>query len=170
RDPHNVTGYVGLACHQTRTGDAAGGVATVARALGVCGRKPELVTAMARLLRESDPQAGLRFLQQALDEESLTPQLCRIYADLAQKAGRPDFAREACRRALRLDPNLVWPRQVEGDILLRLEKADEAAATLKPIRAELTKDPAGCALYVRALCACGSYQLAEEFIEQVKAE
>jgi tetratricopeptide (TPR) repeat protein len=170
REPANALGYVGLAYHKARTAGVSEGAAVARRGLLACGNQADLVVTLARLLRDSDPLAALQFLQQVLHDEDMTPRMCEAVADVAQKAGRPDLARDACRRALRQDPSLVWAHFLEGEICLRLGKPNEAAETLKPIRAELAKNPKGCALYVRVLCTCGSFQLAEEFLEQVKAE
>jgi tetratricopeptide (TPR) repeat protein len=170
REPQNPLGYTGLAYHQQRTGDAAAAVRAAARGLEACGPKPEMVAAMAKILLVSDPPAGLAFLEGTLRESDLTPAMCQVYADVALRAGRRDKALEACRRALQQDPNLPWAHYREGEICLELGRPTEAAAALTPIKAELAKDPAGSATYVRALCECGSYQLAEEFLEQVSAE
>jgi tetratricopeptide (TPR) repeat protein len=170
REPANALGYVGLAYHKARTAGVSDGVAVARRGLQACGNQPDLVVTLARLLRDTDPVAALQFLQQALHDEDMTPRMCEAIADVAQKAGRPDLARDACRRALRQDPRLVWAHFLEGEICLRLGKPSEAAETLKPIRTELAKNPKGCALYVRVLCTCGSFQLAEEFLEQVKTD
>jgi tetratricopeptide (TPR) repeat protein len=171
-DPRNPFGYVGLAYSKHRSGDTQGGLEVAVKGLDVCGSPTELIVAVARLLREADPQKGLEFLRgpAGLKEQDFTPPMCQVYADVALRAARPDLALTAVRRALKQDPTLYWARHTEGEICLRLGKPTEAAAALAPIRDQLAKDPAGCSLYVRALCECESYQLAEEFLEQVKAE
>jgi tetratricopeptide (TPR) repeat protein len=170
RESNNPQGFIGLAYHKLGTGAAREAVQTAARGLEVCGPRPELVEAMANLLQLTDPQAGLAFLEQTLRDSDLTPRMCQVYADVARRAGRRDKALVACRRALRQDPGLLWARRGAGEVCMELGRPTEAAALLGPAKAELAKDPAGCALYVRALCDCGSYQLADEFLEQVTAE
>jgi tetratricopeptide (TPR) repeat protein len=173
RDPHSSKAYIGLAFYQARNGDIPAGVRIASKGLEACGNRPELIAAMGKLLRATDPLAGLAFLQkyrESLGDQGLSPPMCQVFAEVALQAGRPDLARQACQWAIKQVPGLLWAHRTEGEICLRLGKNVEAAATLRSVKTELAKDPSGCALYVRALCACESYQLAEEFLEQVKAE
>jgi tetratricopeptide (TPR) repeat protein len=123
-----------------------------------------------RFLRRIDPAAGLTFIEAALPQMEPTPQLCQEWAEVALAAGWPNKALEACRRALKLQPGLYWAHRAEGSICLELGRPTEAAAALAPVRAALVHDPDGCGVYVRALCACGSYVLAEQFLSEVQAD
>src|SRR5262249_26077974 len=98
------------------------------------------------------------------------PMMCQIYAQVAWSASRPDKALEACRQASKQQPGLLWAHQMEAKICLELGRPTEAVAALEPIKSSLASDAAGCALYVETLCACGSYALAEEFLQQVSTE
>ena len=59
---------------------------------------------------------------------------------------------------------------MDAEICLQLGRTTEAAAALQPVKSQLVSDPAGCELYVRTLCSCGSYSLAEEFLQQIAAD
>ncbi len=169
RDPHNVRAFVGLAEYHyiTRAPDEAERVA--ARGLQECGPAPDLVYYTTDLLRRTDPRRGLEFLEKALRPETMTPRMCVMYEQVATAAGRPDKALAACRKALEQDPKQTWARLREAAICLTLDRPTDAAAALRPIADELPQHPDGCENYVKALCGCGAYHLAEEFLERVAA-
>jgi tetratricopeptide (TPR) repeat protein len=151
-------------------GNAAAAEEIAARGLNQCGAAPDLVVATAELLRRTDPQRGLAFLEATLRDEDMTPRMCFELDQVATHAGHPDKALAACRRALRQDATLYWARLRAGEICMDLGRPTEAAAAFEPMKDEVSQDPKGCGLYVRALCECGSHQLAEEFLEKVSAK
>jgi pentatricopeptide repeat protein len=170
REPRNQWGFIGLAeCHSA-VGQGPLAEEVAARGLKACGPTPDLVAATAELLRRTDPQRGLTFLETVLREEDLTPRMCFVFEQVATQAGRPDKALAACRKAIEQDPKLYWARLRQAEICMRLDRFTEAAGAFEPMKAELVNDPKGCGLYVEALCKCGSYQLAEEFLEKMAAK
>jgi tetratricopeptide (TPR) repeat protein len=169
-EPKTMQAYVILAEHRFRAGRPDQALATVDDGLRNCGDIAELIAEKAQVLQRIDPQASLRFLDNAVQLSSLNPMMCQVYAQSAYNAGRPDKALEACRQAHKQQPNLLWAHRMEAEICLQLDRPTEAAAALQPIKAFLASDPAGCELYVRTLCACSSFALAEEFLQQVAAE
>jgi tetratricopeptide (TPR) repeat protein len=170
REPRNPFGFIGLAEVYSTVGNATAAEEAATRGLKECGKSPELVAATAELLRRTDPQRGLAFLESTLRDEDLTPRMCFVFEQVASQAGRPDKALAACRKALTQDPKLYWARLREGEICIELGRPTEAAAAFEPMKDELAKDPKGFGLYVRALCDCGAYQLAEEFLEKMSAK
>src|SRR5207248_11378827 len=147
RGPRNGWGYIGLAEYHYGAGNPPAAVQTAVTGLKECGAVPDLVAATAELLRRTDPQAGLTFLEQTLRDEDLTPRMCYVFEQVATQAGRPDKALAACRKASQQDPKLYWARLREGQICMSLGYATEAAAALQPVKDEMAKDPAGCGLY-----------------------
>lgn len=168
--PKTAQAYVILAEHQYRMGRNAEAFATIERGLATCGGVPELVADKALLLRRTDPKASLEFLDRIVSISTLSPMMCQVYSEAAWSAGRPDKALEACRQAHKQQPGLLWAHRREAEICMALGRHTEAAAALAPVQSNLATDPAGCELYVKALCASGSFKTAEEFLEQVAAE
>lgn len=166
-EPKNLKGHLGRAMHLFRIGAHAEAIAAVGRAIELSGELPELVAVKALFLRHHDPQAGLAFLEQALHGDNLTAPLCRVLAEAARATGRFDKVLEACRRADELQPGLYWANRTVAEICMLQDRPTEAAAALGRIRNELGNDPAGTALYVRALCACGAPHLASEFLGEL---
>jgi tetratricopeptide (TPR) repeat protein len=166
-DPKLPGGYVGAAEFLFMVGSPDAAEQIVADGLKACGNVPELVVATAKLLRQTDPQRGLLFLERNVQDEKMTPFMCSILDELAAAAGRPDKAIEACRRAIKLDPKQDWARLREAAHFLKLERPTEAVEALRPIENSLVRYPEGCADYVRALCGCRSYQEVDKFLETV---
>jgi tetratricopeptide (TPR) repeat protein len=169
REPRNQWGFIGLAEYHAALGEMAAAEAVAVRGLKECGAAPDLVAATAELLRRTDPQRGLTFLETVLRDEDLTPRMCFVFEQVATQANYRDKALAACRRALKQDQKLYWARLRAAEICMDLGRPTEAAAVFEPMKAELAKDPKGTGLYVRALCECGSYHQAEEFLESAAA-
>ncbi|MFO0808505.1 MAG: hypothetical protein U0746_07770 [Gemmataceae bacterium] len=162
--------YIGLAEASFRAGKYDEAIATINRGLTACGGVPELVADKALLLRRIDPQAGLAFLDRAVEIEKLTVGMCQVYTQAALAASRPDKALDACRHALKLQPGLLWAARTEAEICLKLDRPTEAVAALKSVREFLSTDADGCKQYIKALHGCGSIALAEQFLEEVDVE
>jgi tetratricopeptide (TPR) repeat protein len=162
--------YRVLAEYWITSGDGDRALKTINDGLKNCGSLAELVAEKTLVLQRIDPQRALEFLDHAVQISALDPMMCQVYAYAAYNAGRPDKALEACRAAHKQQPGLLWAHRMEAEICLDLGRPTEAAAALLPIKSFLASDPAGCALYVRTLCACSSFALAEEFLQQVAAE
>jgi tetratricopeptide (TPR) repeat protein len=96
--------------------------------------------------------------------------MCFVFEQVATQANYRDKALAACRKALQKDPKLYWARLRAGEICLELGRPTEAAAAFEPMKAELSKDPKGCGLYVRALCEIGAFHQVEEFLESMAAK
>jgi tetratricopeptide (TPR) repeat protein len=169
REPKNHRAYVGLAEYHFILRQPQQAEQAAARGLEACGKVPDLVAYTADLLRRIDPPRALAFLETTLREEDLTPKMLYVFEQVAYQASRRDKALAACRKALEQDPKQDWARRREAAICLELGRPTEAAAALRPIKDELAKSPDDCANYVRALCECGAYPLAEEFLEKVSA-
>jgi tetratricopeptide (TPR) repeat protein len=167
-DAKNAKGYVGLAHQHYRAGDAKAAVDLADRGIAACGKTPLLVACRAKYLCLADPKAGGAYLESALQEVELTPDLCMVWYEVERGAGRRDKARDACVKALELDPTLYWAHVGLGAINLELEKWTEAAAALDPVRLQLLQDPLGCRLYVRALCECGADNVVDMFLTDAK--
>ena len=168
RDPKLPAGYVHTAEFAFQLGSPTVAEQAIAQGIKECGLEPELVIAAGKLLRLVDPQRGLAFLERAVPDDQMTVNLWQVYDEVAEQAGRPDKAIEACHRVLKLDPKQDWARLREAQHLLKLGRPTEAAAALKPIEAELVRYPIGCAEYVRAFCDAGHDEDAEKFLAQVK--
>lgn len=166
KDPKNQFGYQGLAELYYTIGQPQQAVAVITKGLMECGGNADLIAKKAEILSRFDPKAGLAFLESVLRDDDMSPKMCQVFEKVAMLAGRSDKALNACRIALRQDPKLYWARLREGEICLRAGQPTAAAAALRNVEDELIKDPEGCGLYVRALCDCGTYQLAEEFLEK----
>lgn len=169
-EPRNAAAYMGLSLQRYRAGDAADAVRVTDDGLRVCGTRPELVAFKTRFLRTVDPQAGLAFIESAIGQVEMTPAMCEIWAEAALAAGRLDKARDACDQALKTDAKLIWPHRALAEIHMRLGFATRAVAALEPLKHLLVNDPEACKLYVRALCSCGAYPLAEEFLSEMHAD
>jgi tetratricopeptide (TPR) repeat protein len=170
RDPKASQAYIVLAEHWINANQPDKAQATINEGLKRCGALSELVAEKTLVLQRIDPQQALVFLDRAVNVSALSPTMCQVYAYAAYSAGRPDKALEACRAAHKQQPGLLWAHRMEAEICLDLGRPTEAAAALLPIKTFLSSDPSGCALYVRTLCACSSFSLAEEFLQQVAAE
>jgi tetratricopeptide (TPR) repeat protein len=174
RDPKLPSGYIGLAVlvYSKSQGGPVGAMQaeqTIDRGLKECGPIWELVKAGGLLLGQTDPQRGLRFLERKLRDQDMTTDMCAVVDEVAARAGRPDTALAACRRALKLDPAADWARLREATHCLKLDRPEEAVAALQPIEAKLVKYPDGCADYVRALCDTGRDQEADNFLARLTA-
>jgi tetratricopeptide (TPR) repeat protein len=169
-DPKWANAYVLLAEHFFRDGKVDRAFEAIENAFGACGETTELIAEKAQLLQRTDPQAALVYLDDQVHLDKANPMLCQVYAQVAYGAGRPDKALGACRQAQKLQAGVLWAHRFEAEICLRLGRTTEAAAALQPVKSQLATDPAGCALYVQVMSACGSYALAEEFLQQVAAE
>jgi tetratricopeptide (TPR) repeat protein len=169
-DPKNPKGYVGLAHQRLRAGDPKTAIEIADRGIDACGKTPLLVACRARYLCAADPQAGRAYLEWALKEIELTPDLCLIWYEVERVAGRRDKMLEACKKAIELDPGLYWAHVAMGAINIELEKWTDAAAALEPVRAQLIQDPRGCRLYVKAMCECGAYGIVDQMLTDMHAE
>lgn len=169
-EPKTAQAYVVLAEHLYRMGKPAEAFAAIDNGLKACGGVPELVADKALLLCRTDPKASLEFLDRVANIASLSPMMCQVYSQAAWSAGRPDKALEACRQAHKQQPGLLWAHRREAEICMALGRHTEAAAALGPVKSFLASDPAGCELYVKALCAAGSYSAAEDFLQQVATD
>jgi tetratricopeptide (TPR) repeat protein len=170
RDPKASQAYIVLAEHWINANQPDKAQATINEGLKRCGALSELVAEKTLVLQRIDPQQALVFLDRAVNVSALNPTMCQVYAYAAYSAGRPDKALEACRAAHKQQPGLLWAHRMEAEICLDLGRPTEAAAALLPIKTFLSSDPSGCALYIKTLCACSSFALAEEFLQQVAAE
>lgn len=170
REPKSAQAYVILAEHFFRMNKLTEAFATIDRGLQTCGGVTELVADKALLLRRTDPKASLDFLDRVVNVSTLNPMMCQVYSEVAWGAGRPDKALEACRQAQKQQPGLLWAHRREAEICMALGRPAQAATALGPVRSFLASDPAGCELYVKALCAAGSFGQAEDFLQQVAAE
>lgn len=169
-DAKSTHAYIMLAEHFYRAGQVDRAFETANAALRACGDLQELIAEKAQLLQRTDPHEGLRYLDRIFKVESLNLAMCQVYAMVAYSASRPDKALEACRQAQKLQSGVLWAHRLDAEICLQLGRTTEAAAALQPIKSQLERDPGGCELYVRTLCATGSYALAEDFLQQVAAE
>ncbi|HEY1378148.1 MAG TPA: tetratricopeptide repeat protein [Gemmataceae bacterium] len=169
REPKTARAYIGLAEYHFILRQPQQAEQAAARGLEACGKDQNLVAYTGDLLRRIDPPRALAFLETTLREEDLTPKMLYVFEQVAYQASRRDKALAACRKALEKDPKQDWARRREAAICLELGRPTEAAAALRPIKDELAKSPEDCANYVRALCECGAYPLAEEFLEKVSA-
>jgi tetratricopeptide (TPR) repeat protein len=168
-DPKLPGGYVGMAEYFYMVGAPDAAEQALQTGMRECGTGPELLIAMAKLLALIDPNRGVKFLDQNVRDQDMTPAMCSVAEEVAVAAGRWDKALDACRRALGQDSKLDWARIHEAGYWLKIGRPSEAVVALKPIERDLVKYADGCAEYVRALCECGSYKLADEFLDTVTA-
>ena len=169
-DPKNPKGYMGLGHVRLRAGEPLAAVEIANRGIEACGKTPLLVACRARYLCAADPQAGRGYLEWALKEIELTPDLCLIWYEVERAAGRRDMMKKACEKAIELEPGLYWAHLGLGAINIELEKWTDAAAALEPVRAQLVQDPRGFRLYVKAMCECGAYGIVDQMLTDMHAE
>ncbi len=162
-DAKNHFGYLGPAMLKARANDLKGAAADIEAGIVACGPIPELIEKKAEVLRRLDPAGGLAFLEQSLAGTQVNPAMCRVVAEAALAAGRPDKALEAASKALDSIPNLPWAIRLIAQIHLDAGRPAEAVAILDktPIIAD---DPAVGNLYVRALASSGSVAGAQAFL------
>jgi predicted Zn-dependent protease len=161
--------YIGMAEFQYTIGAPDAAEQALVRGLAACGPVLELVVAGGKLLGLTDPNRGLKFLDQSVKNEDMTPAMCSVVEEVATRAGRPDRALEVCRLALKQDPKQDWFRLREAVHCLTYHRPAEAVAALRPIEDHLVKYPDGCADYVRALSESGSPARADEFLDKITA-
>jgi tetratricopeptide (TPR) repeat protein len=170
-DPKNDKAFVGLGHIRLRAGEPMAAVEIADRGIAQCGETRWLVAARARYLCAADPQAGRRYVEWVLQKKvDLTPELCLVWYEVERAAGRRDMMKEACEKAIKLEPGLYWAHLGLGAINIELEKWTDAAAALEPIRTQVVQSPFACRLYVKALCECGAYGIVDQMLSEMKAE
>lgn len=155
-EPESVLADLGLALVSYRKGDVTEAVRRLVAGLERGGDTKDLYVTLARLLRQSDPTAGLAFLERAAKRFPNDPALLQLLAELAVMAGRPDRALEACRQARKSRTDLAWACRLEAGLCLANGRPTQAIEALAPLRSALAQDAAAAELYVRALCAIGA--------------
>ncbi len=167
--PKLPAAYVGMAEYQYTIGAPDAAEQALVKGISECGPVPDLVIAGGKLLGLTDPNRGLGFLERSIRDRDLTPIMCSVVEEVATKAGRPDKALEACRRALQKDPKQEWARLRGAVHCLTYGRPAEAVAMLQPIEDHLIQYPDGCADYVRALSESGSSDRADAFLQTITA-
>ncbi|MCU7726220.1 SEC-C domain-containing protein [Actinoplanes sp. KI2] len=94
-----------------------------------------------------------------------------LAAEIAESRSKLDAALRYAARAVeaygdRVDGEVVNARAVHARILFRAGRADEAMATVEPLRPQLTEYPEAAAYVSAALAAGGRLQLAEEWLTE----
>lgn len=165
-DPKSTISYAGLAMQMARTGKLRDALTEIDAGIAVCGSSPDLVERKVALLRMIDPAQGLAFVDQFLAAEKVELPMCKVAAESALAASRPDKALEAIRRAHTIAPDQPWALRLEGETLLVMGRKTEAAAVFKRLVESVGLDGSAVMLYIRALVGSGAAPLAEQFLLQ----
>jgi tetratricopeptide (TPR) repeat protein len=163
-EPRNCYSYIGMAMQQARARNFAQAIKTMDEGIAQCGKTNELVEKKSDILRRTDPAASLAFLESEHDERSLTLNTCKLIAQAALAAHRPDRALKFIAKAHALQPNLPWVCQLEAEALMQSGRPTEAAATLQRVLPQISADPVGMVAYIQALAASGNLSSAEAFL------
>lgn len=162
-EPKHYLSYLGPAMQLARANDLKAAHAEIEAGIAACGQLPELIEKKAEVMRRLDPAGGLAFLEQALSDAQLSKEMCKVIADAALAANRPDKALQAAQKAQALQPQLPWAVRLEAQIHMDAGRPADAAAVLS--KADIViDDPAIGSLYVRALAASGATVGAEQFL------
>lgn len=170
-EPKNPMGYVGEATRRFRAGLAGAATSVLDQGLAVCPDKRPLLVAKTRLLRLSDPKAGLDFVEQSMMQSgSDRLPVLFLLAESAIAAGDREKALDAVRQARRERSDLPWANWMEGTLCLQLGRAAEAVEALRPIRERVVGTPAGIQQWVWALAAAGKTDEAEKAVAEAFAD
>jgi tetratricopeptide (TPR) repeat protein len=130
--------------------------------------KAQAYRTLARLIRESDPDAAKQALLEALKISPETIDDTMLTAEIAEAEGDSDVAEQAYRRVLKLDPASSPATAGLTHILVAQKKYSEAEPLLK---AALTRDPDDPALntqYAAVLAAEGKTDEAVSALEKLQ--
>jgi tetratricopeptide (TPR) repeat protein len=120
---------------------------------------------LARLLRESDPDAAKQNLIEALKLSPETADDTLLTAEIAEAEGDKSVAEEAYRRVLKLDPESSQATAGLTHLLLQEKKYAEAEPLLK---AALSRDPGDPALNAQLAALLGAEGKTDEAVASLE--
>ena len=127
--------------------------------------KAEALRALARLLRNTDPDTAKQALIDALTITPETPDDTLLAAEIAEAEGDNGVAEQAYRRVLSVDPRSSAATAGLGHLLLEEKKYSDAEPLLK---AALTRDPDDPALNAQYAALLGAEGKNEEAVASLE--
>lgn len=129
--------------------------------------KAQALRALARLVRDTDPDTAKQALIDALTITPETPEDTLLAAEIAEAAGDNDVAEQAYRRALNVDPQSSAAVAGLAHLLLEEKKYTDAEPLLKAALTRDPDDPALNAQYAALLSAEGRNNEAVASLEKL---